>query len=42
VQRVLDVASGAAVACELPGGARVSRRNQRLYRSEAGKNPTTQ
>jgi tRNA(Ile)-lysidine synthase len=42
VQRVLDVASGAAVACELPGGARVSRRNQRLYRSDAGKPPPTQ
>ena len=30
VERVLDVARGASVACELPGGARVSRTNQRL------------
>lgn len=42
VQRVLDVATGAAVACELPGGARVSRRNQRLHRSDTEKSPPRQ
>jgi len=30
VERVLEVARGASLACELPGGARVSRTNQRL------------
>ena len=30
VERVLGVARGEAIACELPGGARVSRKNQRL------------
>lgn len=30
IERVLDVARGAAVACELPGGRRVERSNQRL------------
>jgi tRNA(Ile)-lysidine synthase len=30
VERVLAVARGEAAACELPGGARVSRKNQRL------------
>ena len=30
VERVLDVAAGRAQACELPGGARVSRHRQRL------------
>lgn len=33
VERVLAVARGEAVACELPGGDRVSRRNQRLSRN---------
>ena len=42
VQRVLDVASGAAAACELPGGARVSRHAQRLRRSDAGKGSPTE
>ena len=30
IERVLDVARGTAVACELPGGRRVERSNQRL------------
>jgi hypothetical protein len=30
VERVLAVARGEAVACELPGGARVQRTNQRI------------
>ncbi len=30
VQRVLDVAAGVGVACEVPGGARVARSHQRL------------
>jgi tRNA(Ile)-lysidine synthase len=30
IERVLDVARGRAVACELPGGRRVERSNQRL------------
>ena len=30
VERVLAVARGEAVACEIPGGARVQRTNQRL------------
>jgi tRNA(Ile)-lysidine synthase len=30
VERVLCVARGEAIACELPGGTRVSRKNQRL------------
>lgn len=42
VQRVLDVASGAAAACELPGGDRVTRHAQQLYRSDAGKGLPTQ
>lgn len=33
VERVLAVARGESTACELPGGDRVSRRNQRLSRS---------
>ena len=33
VERVLAVARGAAVACEIPGGNRVQRRNQRLFRT---------
>jgi tRNA(Ile)-lysidine synthase len=32
IERVLAVARGAAVACELPGGVRVSRTHQRLRR----------
>ncbi len=31
VQRVLAVARGQAAACELPGGRRVERRNDRLH-----------
>lgn len=34
VERVLSVARGDAVACELPGGGRVSRKNQRLSRND--------
>lgn len=34
VERVLAVARGESTACELPGGGRVSRRNQRLSRSD--------
>ncbi len=34
VERVLHVARGDAVACELPGGGRVSRKNQRLSRND--------
>lgn len=34
VERVLAVARGDAVACELPGGGRVSRKNQRLSRND--------
>lgn len=34
VERVLAVARGEAVACELPGGIRVSRRNRRLSRND--------
>lgn len=30
VERVLEVARGESVACEMPGGARISRSNQRL------------
>jgi tRNA(Ile)-lysidine synthase len=36
VRRVLDVAAGRAVACELPGGVRVSRHRQRLVASGDG------
>jgi tRNA(Ile)-lysidine synthase len=32
VERVLGVARGDAVACEIPGGNRIQRRNQRLFR----------
>lgn len=34
VERVLDVARGTAIACELPGGRRVERSNQRLRIAE--------
>jgi len=34
VERVLTVARGDAIACELPGGGRVSRKNQRLSRND--------
>lgn len=33
VERVLAVARGEAIACEIPGGNRVHRRNQRLFRN---------
>ncbi|MEY2995274.1 MAG: tRNA lysidine(34) synthetase TilS [Actinomycetota bacterium] len=33
VERVLAVARGEAVACEIPGGNRVQRKNQRLFRN---------
>ena len=32
VERVLGVARGDAIACEIPGGNRIQRRNQRLFR----------
>jgi tRNA(Ile)-lysidine synthase len=35
VERVLAVARGEAVACEIPGGNRVQRKNQRLFRNGA-------
>lgn len=34
VERVLAVARGEAVACEIPGGNRIHRKNQRLFRNE--------
>lgn len=34
VERVLAVARGEVVACEIPGGNRVQRKNQRLFRNE--------
>ncbi len=34
VERVLAVARGEAVACEIPGGNRIQRKNQRLFRNE--------
>lgn len=36
VERVLAVARGEAIACEIPGGNRIQRRNQRLFRNETG------
>lgn len=36
VERVLAVARGEAIACELPGGARVSRTNQRMSITPSG------
>lgn len=33
VERVLAVARGEAVACEIPGGNRIQRRNQRLFKN---------
>lgn len=36
VERVLAVARGEAVACEIPGGNRIQRRNQRLLRNDPG------
>lgn len=36
VERVLGVARGDAVACEIAGGNRVQRRNQRLFRTSSG------
>jgi tRNA(Ile)-lysidine synthase len=41
VERVLAVARGDASACELPGGARVSRHQQRLHRSAPAKDPAS-
>lgn len=35
VERVLAVARGEAIACEIPGGNRVQRKNQRLFRNGA-------
>jgi tRNA(Ile)-lysidine synthase len=39
VERVLAVARGQAVACEVGGGTRISRTNQRLHRSDAARWP---
>lgn len=36
VERVLAVARGEAIACEIPGGNRIQRRNQRLFRNTSG------
>lgn len=36
VERVLAVARGDAIACEIPGGNRIHRKNQRLFRNGAG------